>query len=427
MTSFPSLRLVLATCLAGGVALVAAQQKPPFPPPMPAAWPPTDEKSPIPESFLKDPLVTEALAYVQATVPASILSIAPSVNTGLCAATYAADAADKNCYWPANLCVRSNDTAAFKADIFDCPTPNTWGLTYDDGPIENVVNGKHVDDTAALRDALAANNNQLATFFVVGSMGRDNPGDIAATYKAGHHVAAHTWTHWTMTSLTNEQFVGEMKYTEALIFNATGEVPRYWRPPCGDVDDRIRAIASALGYRTVIWTTTPNRDSTDADVSNTDASESQKLLSTVESWFVQGPGFISLEHDISTFTTNLAINIQNAIKAKGAAFPLKMVTIPQCINDAPYQGTASNATTTAPNNATSSSAATSATSSAASAPTATNPLGDKANSDASSTSQVSANATGVRSSSSDALSGYTGISVVALLVTLAAAALPSLV
>ena len=26
-----------------------------------------------------------------------------------------------------------------------------------------------------------------------------------------------------------------------------------WRPPFGDVDDRVRAIANALGYRTIIW------------------------------------------------------------------------------------------------------------------------------------------------------------------------------
>jgi peptidoglycan/xylan/chitin deacetylase (PgdA/CDA1 family) len=32
-----------------------------------------------------------------------------------------------------------------------------------------------------------------------------------------------------------------------------GATPTCWRPPYGDVDDRVRAIAHALGLRTVIW------------------------------------------------------------------------------------------------------------------------------------------------------------------------------
>ena len=29
--------------------------------------------------------------------------------------------------------------------------------------------------------------------------------------------------------------------------------PRCWRPPFGDVDDRVRAIAAGLGLRTIVW------------------------------------------------------------------------------------------------------------------------------------------------------------------------------
>lgn len=40
-----------------------------------------------------------------------------------------------------------------------------------------------------------------------------------------------------------------------LIHDSTGgRVPRYWRPPYGDADMRVRAIASEVfGLQTVVW------------------------------------------------------------------------------------------------------------------------------------------------------------------------------
>jgi len=39
---------------------------------------------------------------------------------------------------------------------------------------------------------------------------------------------------------------------------AIGITPTCWRPPYGDVDDRIRAIAKGLGLQTVLWTYNSN-------------------------------------------------------------------------------------------------------------------------------------------------------------------------
>jgi peptidoglycan/xylan/chitin deacetylase (PgdA/CDA1 family) len=36
-----------------------------------------------------------------------------------------------------------------------------------------------------------------------------------------------------MTSLTNEQVVAELKWTEKAIFDVIGVTPLYWRPPFG--------------------------------------------------------------------------------------------------------------------------------------------------------------------------------------------------
>ncbi|RKO92976.1 hypothetical protein BDK51DRAFT_13140, partial [Blyttiomyces helicus] len=123
--------------------------------------------------------------------------------------------------------------------IVTCPQPNVWGITYDDGPI--VSTPANVSDTVDIRNHLDALGIK-ATFFIVGSNAIQNPAIINASLMGGHEIGVHTWTHHPMTSLTNQQIVAEIKYTEAQIYNATGVVPNLFRPPYGDIDDRVRAI-----------------------------------------------------------------------------------------------------------------------------------------------------------------------------------------
>jgi peptidoglycan/xylan/chitin deacetylase (PgdA/CDA1 family) len=304
-----------------------------IPPPIPASFPTIDQTVMISGNFLTVPLVADALAHVVSVVSPAILAIPPSKFVSGATTTYDATAAEANCYWPANLCTRSSDTADYKADITVCPNDNDWGVTYDDGPtVDAAGKAGTAELLTALKDA-----NVKATFFMVGSNAMQFPSVLNDAHTAGHQIAAHTWTHHPLTALSNAQIVAEFKYTEAVIFQATGVVPVYFRPPYGDIDDRVRAIATALGYRTVVWTTTPDRDSADADTTDLSAASSSKLLATVETWFTPQKGFISLEHDISTFTTALGIQILAAVKAAGATFPLKPQAIGTCEGLTPAQ------------------------------------------------------------------------------------------
>lgn len=58
-----------------------------------------------------------------------------------------------------------------------------------------------------------------------------------------------------MTTLSNLQLIGEFGWTMEIIHNSTGgRVPKYWRPPYGDADERVIAIAKEVfGLTTVIW------------------------------------------------------------------------------------------------------------------------------------------------------------------------------
>lgn len=57
-----------------------------------------------------------------------------------------------------------------------------------------------------------------------------------------------------MTSLTNEQVFAELYYTRQIIKDLMGITSRCWRPPQGDVDNRVRVIAAGLNLTNILWT-----------------------------------------------------------------------------------------------------------------------------------------------------------------------------
>ncbi|TPX38106.1 hypothetical protein SmJEL517_g00104 [Synchytrium microbalum] len=300
---------------------------PPAIPLQPTAYPSADETLFISGTYLNDPIVTSALAYVNSVVPASLLNLAPSTYIQYSDVTYHADPTT-SCYWPNNLCTRTTDGPWGAADIIYCPQNYQWGLTYDDAPSDNIVKTVHTNDTVAIMDQLDAMNIK-ATFFVTGSQSTYYPASLVAIANRNHHVAHHTWSHHPLTSLTNAQIVAEMMYTAAIIHKNTGLSVRYFRPPYGDMDDRVRAIVNALGFRIVIWD--GKYDATDADVT-ANAANYGVVENIISSWFNTAPGFISLQHTISTFTSGTSIAALKKIQSLGG-IKNQMMPVPQCLGD----------------------------------------------------------------------------------------------
>ncbi|KAI9012944.1 hypothetical protein BC832DRAFT_548404 [Gaertneriomyces semiglobifer] len=335
-----TLAFAYVASLISGLAVHA--QSPPLPAPtvgsgkpedypnFPAQFPSTNQLENIPEALLKTPLVQDALKTVLEKVPAALLSLPPSQHVTGPTVTYPGGEAAQiaNCHWPHGHCTRATDTAQYKADVYVCKSADQWGLTYDDGP--TVVADGAGFDTADIRNHLAKLNGK-ATFFVSGAPGMLNTAEILTSYEAGHEIASHTWTHHPLTTLTNEQIVAEVMYTDALIFKAIGKRPQLIRPPYGDLDDRVRAVLTALGYRSVTWTSAPDRDTHDA------GGVLAQVVNTVKTWFVAQPGFISLQHDISTNTSEMAVRILEEIE-KTPNFPLKLMTVAECTGVPAYFG-----------------------------------------------------------------------------------------
>ncbi|KAJ1564012.1 chitin deacetylase [Nowakowskiella sp. JEL0078] len=318
--------------------LFTVYAQPPLPPPKPNSFPVPSQLYYIDsEELLNDPLVSTAYDYVLKTVNPKILALKPSQQIYLSNVSYPSDqeSATKACYWGLkSQCVRDKDTQDFKADITYCPKPYQWGISYDDGPNTETIPG-----TPEVRKALA-DNNIKATFFVLGSSAYLFPNELKNLLADGHQIAIHTWTHHPMTNLTNRQIVAELKYTERIIYDTIGVLPIYFRPPFGDIDDRVRAIVSSLGYRTVIWTSVNDfvRDTLDTDSGN-QALGIPTIVANISKWFNatvnQKQGFVSLEHDVSQFTANLSVNILAAFKKSSSL--LKPQPVGMCREDAFYR------------------------------------------------------------------------------------------
>jgi hypothetical protein len=126
---------------------------------------------------------------------------------------------DPDCWWSATTCTKPK-LEGVNEDIYTCPEPETWGLTYDDGP-----NCSH----NAFYDYLEAEKIK-ATMFYIGSNVVNWPYGAQRGQKAGHHIADHTWSHQLMTTLTNTEVLAELYYTQKAIKMVTGVTPIHWRP-----------------------------------------------------------------------------------------------------------------------------------------------------------------------------------------------------
>ncbi|KAI9433221.1 carbohydrate esterase family 4 protein [Lactarius indigo] len=149
---------------------------------------------------------------------------------------------DPDCWWTDSQCTTPK-IAGLPPDVSSVPEPKTIGYGFDDGP--NCTHNRFYD--------YLASQNQKATMYYIGSNVLDWPLEAQRAIADGHEICAHTWSHNYMTAFQSEDAFAELWYTMKAIKLVTGFTPTCWRPPYGDVDDRIRAIANGLGLQTIMW------------------------------------------------------------------------------------------------------------------------------------------------------------------------------
>ncbi|KZW02689.1 hypothetical protein EXIGLDRAFT_637283 [Exidia glandulosa HHB12029] len=255
-----------------------------------APYPPLDKVPPTDSPEVQQWIKDVASSGVQ------IPTFAPTAP-GDCAGNPSLISDTSRCWWTCGHCTRDDDIVA-------CPDKLTWGLTFDDGPgltSMNLVNYLGQQDLKA-------------TFFIIGSRGISRPDMVQSEYILGHQIGIHTWSHPRLTNLKNEEIIAELGWTKRVLKEILGVTPNTFRPPYGDIDDRVRAIAKAMGLTPVMWTTTPDKtrtfDTQDFEVGDGSVSSFQ-VIANFDSILDMAPsldtGFIMLEHDLFAQTVDLAV------------------------------------------------------------------------------------------------------------------------
>lgn len=119
-------------------------------------------------------------------------------------------------------------------------------LTFDDGP--------DAASTPAFLDVLD-DLGWSATFFMLGSMVRRDPGVAKDVAAAGHEIAVHGDVHGNMLRRTPGRTRADVIAAFETIAEATGTEPAWFRPPFGIQTAASLHSARRLGMRTVLWTT----------------------------------------------------------------------------------------------------------------------------------------------------------------------------
>ena len=146
-----------------------------------------------------------------------------------------------------------------------------------------------------------------------------------------------------MTTLSNDQVLAELGWTTQIIHDLLGgRVPKYWRPPYGDVDNRVRAIASGVfGLETVPWNQGEPRhsqrymmlnancgwaDSGDWAIGNDPQYTNQSVQAQMKTWLTgtKSPGLLILEHEtnpntVGNFIASYPLMVSNDWKVESVA------------------------------------------------------------------------------------------------------------
>lgn len=214
-------------------------------------------------------------------------------------------------------CPKTRDSCSFDCfscvsydDVYTCPK---LSQSFDDGP--SVYTPKLLD-----------NLDHKVTFFTLGMNVVRYPEIYRRAMNEGHLMATHTWSHKFLPSLTNKEIVAQLEWS-IWAMNATAHhLPKWYRPPYGAIDDRVRSIARMFGMQAVVW----DHDLVDWGMETHPPIRTKKqVLDAAKKAKKENKGGLSLEHDIYESTVNAAIDVSHI-------FGPDQLTVAQCVDSIDY-------------------------------------------------------------------------------------------
>ena len=117
-------------------------------------------------------------------------------------------------------------------------------LTFDEG----YENGY----TPAILDTLKEKNVK-AIFFVTYDFAKDNTDLIERMIDEGHIIGNHTYRHYTMDEVSEEEATEEIVYLDNYMKDTFKYRMTLFRFPKGEFSEKTLALADGLGYKSVFW------------------------------------------------------------------------------------------------------------------------------------------------------------------------------
>lgn len=139
-----------------------------------------------------------------------------------------------------------NPTTSVVEPIDEAVDPKVALLTFDDSPDQHAV------EIAEQLKAI----NAPAIFFVNGMYIESDEGKakLKQIYDMGFEIGNHTQTHPNLSTISSEEQREEILQTNQLIYEVTGEKPRFFRAPHGVTTETSDAVIAEEDMVSMNWT-----------------------------------------------------------------------------------------------------------------------------------------------------------------------------
>lgn len=163
------------------------------------------------------------------------------------------------------------------------------------------------EDTKNILDILARHDVKV-TFFMTGGWAAKYPEDVKLIASQGHDLGNHSENHKNMSQLTPAQIREEILAVHHRVKELTGVEMDLFRPPYGDYDNDVIAVARECGYYPIQW-----------DVDSLDWKDygAKSIIETVVSNPHLGNGSIILMHNGAKFTPEALEAVITGLQEKG--------------------------------------------------------------------------------------------------------------
>ncbi|MDR0839345.1 MAG: polysaccharide deacetylase family protein [Oscillospiraceae bacterium] len=123
------------------------------------------------------------------------------------------------------------------------PAKPMVALTFDDGPS---------GVTPRILDLLDEYGGK-ATFCVIGNRVENYADTVRRIAEEGSEIIGHSWDHKNLVKLSDAAMRSELLDTNAAIEAVLGFSPVLYRPPYGNVNDKLKAVSAELGLSLIVW------------------------------------------------------------------------------------------------------------------------------------------------------------------------------